>query len=219
MTALVDCIKCGCTTVIDHHASPKAVAGSLCEIAKATREAGIRASLCYEVSDRDGQKIAYEGIRENISFIDWAEEQNDPMISGKFGLHASFTLSDLTSKSAPKLWRKERGFHVHVAEALRMKRIHLPNTAKDRRTLQGSRHNRRKLHLRALHIHRRNEEIIRRQIRLSSTTPNRTWAAVRFANIRAMKKKAFLSASAQTLYLRHDTVLQARERALQTFIG
>lgn len=117
MTALVDCIKCGCTTVIDHHASPTAVTGSLCEIAKATREAGIRASLCYEVSDRDGQKTTYEGIRENISFIDWAEEQNDPMISGKFGLHASFTLSDLTlEKCAEAMEGRDAGFHVHVAE-------------------------------------------------------------------------------------------------------
>lgn len=117
MTALVDCIKCGCTTVIDHHASPSAVTGSLFEIAKATQEAGIRASLCYEVSDRDGEKIAYEGIRENISFIDWAAKQNDPMISGKFGLHASFTLSDLTlNKCIEKMEERDAGFHVHVAE-------------------------------------------------------------------------------------------------------
>lgn len=117
MTALVDCIKCGCTTVIDHHASPSEVTGSLFEIAKATQEAGIRASLCYEVSDRDGEKTAYEGIRENISFIDWAAEQNDPMISGKFGLHASFTLSDLTlNECIEKMEGRDVGFHVHVAE-------------------------------------------------------------------------------------------------------
>ena len=117
MTALVDCIKCGCTTVIDHHASPSFVQGSLFEIAKATKEAGIRASLCYEVSDRDGQKTAYNGIRENISFIDWAEAQNDPMISAKFGLHASFTLSDLTlGKCVEEMGGRKAGYHVHVAE-------------------------------------------------------------------------------------------------------
>jgi putative selenium metabolism protein SsnA len=117
MTALIDCIKCGCTTVIDHHASPNAVTGSLFEIAKAARETGIRCSLCYEVSDRDGERIAYEGIRENISFIDWAEKQNDPMISGKFGLHASFTLSDATLKKCREAMGGRRaGYHVHVAE-------------------------------------------------------------------------------------------------------
>ncbi len=117
MTALIDAIKCGCTTIIDHHASPYSVTGSLFEIAKATKEAGIRSSLCYEVSDRDGAAIADEGIKENIDFINWAEKQNDPMISGKFGLHASFTLSDKTlEKCREAMAGKIAGYHVHVAE-------------------------------------------------------------------------------------------------------
>lgn len=117
LTALVDAIKCGCTTVIDHHASPRAVRGSLWEVAKAAREAGIRTSTCYEVSDRDGQKTAYDGIKENIAFIDWAKGENDPMISGKFGLHASFTLSDHTlEKCREAMAGRESGWHVHVAE-------------------------------------------------------------------------------------------------------
>ncbi len=124
MTALIDAIKCGCTTIIDHHASPYAVTGSLFEIAKATKEAGIRSSLCYEVSDRDGEKIADEGIRENIDFINWAEKEKDPMLSGKFGLHASFTLSDKTlGKCREAMDGKDAGYHVHVAEG--------PNDEKD----------------------------------------------------------------------------------------
>ena len=103
--------------VIDHHASPYSVTGSLFEIAKATKEAGIRSSLCYEVSDRDGAAIADEGIKENIDFINWAEKQNDPMISGKFGLHASFTLSDKTLEKCREAMAGEiAGYHVHVAE-------------------------------------------------------------------------------------------------------
>lgn len=117
MTALIDAIKCGCTTIIDHHASPCAITGSLFEIAKATKEAGIRSSLCYEVSDRDGAAIADEGIKENIDFINWAKKQHDPMISGKFGLHASFTLSDQTlEKCREAMEGKNDGYHVHVAE-------------------------------------------------------------------------------------------------------
>lgn len=42
-------IRAGCTTVIDHHASPSCIAGSLDEIARATLDGGIRACLCYEV--------------------------------------------------------------------------------------------------------------------------------------------------------------------------
>lgn len=117
MTALVDCIRCGTTTVIDHHASPGAVTGSLFEIAKAAGRAGVRSSLCYEVSDRDGEKIAGEGIRENLDFINWAEKENDPMLSAKFGLHASFTLSDKTLEKCRRAMEdKHCGYHVHVAE-------------------------------------------------------------------------------------------------------
>lgn len=116
MCGIVEAIKCGCTTIIDHHASPHAVTGSLAEIAKATMGAGIRASLCYEVSDRDGAEIAEEGIRENTEFIKWAKAQNNPLISGKFGLHASFTLSDATLEKCREQVDTDAGCHVHVAE-------------------------------------------------------------------------------------------------------
>ena len=117
MTAVIDAIKCGCTTMIDHHSSPHAITGSLREIAKATTAAGVRASLCYEVSERDGQAITDEGIRENVDFIDWAKAQKNPLLSGKFGLHASFTLGDETlAKCREAMGDRTDGYHVHVAE-------------------------------------------------------------------------------------------------------
>ncbi len=60
LLGLVDCLKNGTTTVFDHHASPYAIAGSLDEMAKAARAVGVRACLCYEVSDRDGPGRATE---------------------------------------------------------------------------------------------------------------------------------------------------------------
>ena len=48
---LIDCIRNGTTTVIDHHASPGMRDGSLDLIEAAVRQAGVRASLCYEVSE------------------------------------------------------------------------------------------------------------------------------------------------------------------------
>lgn len=68
-TTYIDCIKKGVTTVFDHNASPFAVTGSLDSIADAAKDLGLRTCLCYEVSDRDGEKIAQEGIDENINFI------------------------------------------------------------------------------------------------------------------------------------------------------
>ena len=66
---MADAIRSGTTCVVDHHASPNAVEGSLDVIADAVEQAGIRACLAYEVSDRDGLDIVADGIRENERFI------------------------------------------------------------------------------------------------------------------------------------------------------
>ena len=115
LVSLVDAIRNGTTTLIDHHSSPNAVAGSLDVIAKAVTEAGLRACLCYEVSDRDGEEIALEGIRENERFI---KEASGDLLAGTFGLHASLTLSDETLQRAVEVSGDLNvGFHIHVAEA------------------------------------------------------------------------------------------------------
>src|SRR5574341_949179 len=69
LVCLVDAIKHGTTTLIDHHASPNALRGSLDVIADAVEEAGLRAVLCYEVTDRYGKKSAQASIDENIRFL------------------------------------------------------------------------------------------------------------------------------------------------------
>ena len=115
LVSLVDAIRNGTTTLIDHHSSPNAVAGSLDVIAEAVTEAGLRACLCYEVSDRDGEEIALEGIRENERFI---KEASGDLLAGTFGLHASLTLSDETLQRAVEAAGDLNvGFHIHVAEA------------------------------------------------------------------------------------------------------
>jgi putative selenium metabolism protein SsnA len=118
LIALCDSIRHGTTTLIDHHASPGAVTGSLDAIERAVRETGLRACLCYELSDRDGPRIATEGLAENARFIRQCRQQNDSRIKALFGLHASFTLSDATMEKAATLGHELRtGFHIHVAEA------------------------------------------------------------------------------------------------------
>lgn len=118
-TTYIDCIKKGATTVFDHNASPFAVTGSLDSIADAAKDLGLRTCLCYEVSDRDGEKIAQEGIDENINFIKKYNTDEQNMIKGMFGLHASFTLSDETlRKCDEELKGLNAGYHVHVAEGI-----------------------------------------------------------------------------------------------------
>ena len=115
---LLDAIRKGTTTLVDHHASPCAVTGSLDAIARAVKNTGVRACLCYEVSDRDGEAIATEGLEENAAFARRCQGEQDPQLRALFGLHAAFTLSDATLARAATLGHDlGTGFHVHVAEA------------------------------------------------------------------------------------------------------
>jgi putative selenium metabolism protein SsnA len=133
LVCLVDAIKHGTTTLIDHHASPNAIDGSLDVIAEAVQRAGLRACLCYEVTDRDGPERAQAGIFENVRFArrlaaepilpgaanpapDEAASRPrpTPLVAATFGLHASLSLSDQTLDDCRAAW--PGGFHVHVAE-------------------------------------------------------------------------------------------------------
>ena len=117
LVCLVDAIRHGTTTLIDHHASPNAIDNSLDVIAEAVREAGLRASLCYEVTDRDGEERARAGIKENVRFARSAGE--NPRLAASFGLHASLTLSDETlADCVAAADDLGLGFHVHVAEGI-----------------------------------------------------------------------------------------------------
>jgi putative selenium metabolism protein SsnA len=115
---LVDAIRNGTTTLIDHHASPNAIEGSLDIIAEAVNESGLRAVLCYEVTDRDGEAKAQAGIRENLRFIDKAagSQVADGRVAAAFGLHASLTLSEATLAACRAAAPDGASFHIHVAE-------------------------------------------------------------------------------------------------------
>lgn len=115
---LLEAVRKGTTTLVDHHASPCAARGSLGRIARAVKDSGLRACLSYEVSDRDGERAAREGLEENADFAKACARQRDPQLRALVGLHAAFTLSDATLERASRLGRElGAGFHVHVAEA------------------------------------------------------------------------------------------------------
>jgi len=116
LVCLVDAIKHGTTTLIDHHASPNAIEGSLDSIAEAVDHSGLRAVLCYEVTDRDGPEKANDGINENIRFLKRLSASPHPRLAGTFGLHASLTLSGVTLQACRAAAPDETGFHIHVAE-------------------------------------------------------------------------------------------------------
>ncbi len=118
LVSLVDAIKYGTTTLIDHHASPNFIDRSLDTIAEAVEQAGVRAVLCYEVTDRDGADKAQAGIAENLRFLERcaAESPANGRLAAIFGLHASLTLSDETLTACAERAPAGTGFHIHVAE-------------------------------------------------------------------------------------------------------
>jgi len=117
LVCMLDAIKHGTTTLIDHHASPNAIDGSLDNIAQAALESGLRVSTCYEVTDRDGKERAKAGIEENLRFIRRFQAGDLPQrIFPTFGLHASLTLEDDTLEECASKLPEGFGFHIHVAE-------------------------------------------------------------------------------------------------------
>jgi len=117
LVCLIDAVKHGTTTLIDHHASPNAIEGSLDVIAEAVQQAGLRACLCYEVTDRDGDEKAKAGIAENLRFLKSQISNPHSQIAATFGLHASLTLSDATLEACRATHdANDYGFHIHAAE-------------------------------------------------------------------------------------------------------
>lgn len=116
LVPLARCIRAGTTTLIDHHASPHAIAGSLGRIGDAVDQAGLRASLCYEVTDRNGPEGAAAGIEENRAWLE--RSRGSARLHGLVGVHAAMTVGDETLARCVALAREhDTGLHVHVAEA------------------------------------------------------------------------------------------------------
>ncbi|MCX6559165.1 MAG: putative aminohydrolase SsnA [Candidatus Aminicenantes bacterium] len=111
-------VRKGTTTLIDHHASPMAIPGSLERIAEAGLETGLRIGLAYEISDRDGPQAADEGLAENAAAVRLCRERGGEHLRALVGLHASFTLSDETlTRAAILAVDLGVGCHIHCAEA------------------------------------------------------------------------------------------------------
>ena len=118
LVGAAEMLKSGVTTLIDHHASPGAIGGSLRQLQRAVvDELGLRACLCYEITDRNGAKGSQAGIRENLEYFDHVVKTKDDRLGAVVGLHASFTVSDKTfRKLSDAIERRQVGYHIHGAE-------------------------------------------------------------------------------------------------------
>jgi len=110
MLGALEALERGTTAIVDHHASPNAIEGSLSVIADACAEVGVRACCCYEVTDRNGPDGMRSGLAENERFLRSGGR-------GFVGAHACFTLSDATLEAVAGLAADlGQGVHIHVAE-------------------------------------------------------------------------------------------------------
>ena len=115
--AALTALRCGTTTLIDHHASPSFIDGSLSVLREGITEIGCRGVLCYEVTDRNGLTGARRGLRENERFVRECRAEPQRMFAGMVGAHASFTLGDDSLAACAALCRDQGvGLHIHVAE-------------------------------------------------------------------------------------------------------
>lgn len=107
----IDCIKCGVTTIIDHHASGLYIKGSLMELKNSLCDyLGLRGIFCFESSDRFNID---ECIEENIEFCKEISDKH----CGVFGMHASLSLSDKSLKKISEVIGNIP-IHIHVAESI-----------------------------------------------------------------------------------------------------
>lgn len=108
-----DALLSGTTTIVDHHASPESIEGSLEQVGSALERLGTRSVLCYEVTDRDGRDRALAGLEEHRRFAKGRGPLSTPMV----GAHASFSLSEETLTACVRLAEElGTGIHVHAAE-------------------------------------------------------------------------------------------------------
>ncbi|MFP4567055.1 MAG: putative aminohydrolase SsnA [Spirochaetaceae bacterium] len=128
LTASLDAIRAGTTALVDHHASPNMITGSLATIRRAFEEAGIRGATCYEVTDRHGADGMRAGVEENVAFAEQLDAEaaeaaeaaggrSAGLVAAHIGGHAPCTIPDEgLGLIADACERTGRGFHVHVAE-------------------------------------------------------------------------------------------------------
>jgi putative selenium metabolism protein SsnA len=123
MAGALDAARAGTTCLFDHHASPSHISGSLQIVREAIERVGLRAVLCYEVTDRGGTRERDQGVGENRAFLRWSRSpastpQTTPaLFRAMVGAHASFTLSDESLDACAELMQEfDAGLHIHVAE-------------------------------------------------------------------------------------------------------
>ncbi|TVR57307.1 MAG: putative aminohydrolase SsnA [Spirochaetaceae bacterium] len=120
LVSSIEAIKAGTTTVVDHHAGPRCISGSLETIKRAFERVGLRGATCYEVTDRTGLDDMRAGVDENLAFAKLVDAQapaGSRLVEAHIGGHALCTLPDAALELiADAVSSTGKGAHIHVAE-------------------------------------------------------------------------------------------------------
>jgi cytosine/adenosine deaminase-related metal-dependent hydrolase len=110
LAGAVEAIRCGTTTLVDHHASPDCIDGSLDALFEGAEPVGVRLVSGYEITDRNGNGEGARSLAENLrARADHSSESRAVLTA----LHASFTIEDETLAAVAST---EGPIHIHVAE-------------------------------------------------------------------------------------------------------
>ena len=121
LVGAADAAMLGVTAVVDHHASPEYIDGSLDTLREGFDQVGLRGVLCYETTDRNGLPDGMAGVRENERFAKKLDAERkaggQSLVEAAIGAHAPFTVGDETLAALSAACQSTgRGLHIHVAE-------------------------------------------------------------------------------------------------------
>ncbi len=121
LAGAAEALRWGVTAVVDHHASPDFIDGSLDVLREGFDATGLRGILCYETTDRNGPGEGSAGVAENLRFAKRVDAERasgkEIQVEAAIGAHAPFTVSDATLGLLSGAVRSsKRGLHIHVAE-------------------------------------------------------------------------------------------------------
>ncbi|MFH1821035.1 MAG: amidohydrolase [Methanobacteriota archaeon] len=114
----VEMLKNGITTSADLQEGQNLLPGALDHSSKACDEAGIRAFLSFESTDRVSLAKGKLGLKENENFIKKRNYKKDARVRGMMGVHTCFSCTPETLVKAREIADKHKsGLQIHIAQS------------------------------------------------------------------------------------------------------
>jgi 5-methylthioadenosine/S-adenosylhomocysteine deaminase len=117
LSASADMLRNGSTLFADTYSGPHSIEGSLQQIARGTKEVGMRGIIAFEMTERNNPDEANRGFHEGVKFIQSCKKED--LVSGMISLHASFTVGDeIVKKTVGQAKELDVPITVHTSEGL-----------------------------------------------------------------------------------------------------